>query len=105
IIEQLYVHLPLKRAMYAVDPVQRLKLLRDRLRGISAIRFHNEMISVFTELRDLHTQYILPDPFQTRTAFLPFLIEEFWDGGKRRYMVSKTVAGLRDDLFKAGVLV
>ena len=30
LIEQLYVHLPLKRAMHAVDPVQRLKLLHRR---------------------------------------------------------------------------
>ncbi|HEU0052158.1 MAG TPA: hypothetical protein VFQ39_03230, partial [Longimicrobium sp.] len=28
IFEQNYVHLPLKRAMHAVDPVQRLRLLR-----------------------------------------------------------------------------
>ena len=27
LMEQLYVHLPLKRAMHAIDPVQRLKLL------------------------------------------------------------------------------
>ena len=31
-IEQLYVHLPLKRAMHAVDPLQRLRLLDRRLR-------------------------------------------------------------------------
>jgi len=31
LIEQNYVHLPLKRAMYAIDPAQRLKLLLQRL--------------------------------------------------------------------------
>jgi hypothetical protein len=28
LIEHLYVHLPLKRAMHAVDPLQRLRLLK-----------------------------------------------------------------------------
>ena len=31
LMEGFYVHLPLKRAMHAVDPVQRLRLLRHRL--------------------------------------------------------------------------
>lgn len=31
LIEQVYVHLPLKRAMHAVEPIQRLKLLKQRL--------------------------------------------------------------------------
>ena len=30
-IEQVYVHLPMKRAMHAVEPIQRLKLLKQRL--------------------------------------------------------------------------
>src|SRR5947209_3846207 len=54
-IEQVYVHLPLKRAMHAVDPVQRLRLLRQRLATYTERRFHDEMISIFTHLRDLHT--------------------------------------------------
>jgi hypothetical protein len=69
-IEQLYVHLPLKRAMHAVDPVQRLRLLERRLDGYSDRRFHDEMISIFIGLRDLHTNYILPAPFAGRIAFL-----------------------------------
>src|ERR1700730_17161337 len=31
LLEGLYVHLPVKRAMYAVDPVRRLQLLKFRL--------------------------------------------------------------------------
>src|SRR6201999_414341 len=31
LLEGLYVHLPVKRAMYAVDPVRRLQLLKLRL--------------------------------------------------------------------------
>ena len=103
LIEDLYVHLPLKRAMHAVDPVQRLKLLRHRLGGMSERRFHDELIRIFTSLRDLHTNYILPMPYQSKTAFLPFLIEEFFEDGESRFIVSKTFAGFEHPTFKAGV--
>ena len=43
LIEQFYVHLPLKRAMHAADPVQRLKLLRYRLDTMpEERRFHHD---------------------------------------------------------------
>ncbi|MCC7161021.1 MAG: peptidase S41 [Anaerolineae bacterium] len=105
LLEQLYVHLPLKRAMHAVDPVQRLKLLRRRLGTLSELQFSREMLSIFTELRDLHTNYLLPDPFRNRTALLPFLIEEFYEDGTRKYMVSHVVQGFRHSWFKPGVVV
>src|ERR1700744_2443999 len=57
-IEQVYVHLPLKRAMHAVEPVQRLRLLKQRLALYDERQFHDEMIGIFTHLRDLHTNYI-----------------------------------------------
>ena len=59
LIDDLYVHLPLKRAMHAVDPVQRLKLVRRKLSTFTEREFHNEMISIFKELRDLHHQPIV----------------------------------------------
>jgi hypothetical protein len=105
LIEQVYVHLPFKRAMHAVDPVQRLKLLKLRLGSISTHRFHREMIETFTQLRDLHTNYLLPDPFRTKTAFLPFLVEEFFEGGTRHYIVSKLFPGFSDRYFNSGVIV
>lgn len=88
LIEQLYVHLPLKRAMHAVDPVQRLRLLDRRLESFSDRRFHDEMISIFIGLRDLHTNYLLPLPFAGRIAALPFRIEDYWDGDTRHYLVT-----------------
>ncbi len=105
LIEGLYVHLPLKRAMHAVDPLQRLRLVRSHIEGMSERRFHDEMISTFVELRDLHTNYILPAPFQGHTAFLPFRLEQFSADGRRRYIVAATAGGLGDEHFKAGVEV
>jgi hypothetical protein len=97
-LQFLYVHLPLKRSMHATDPVQRLRLLRLRLTSLSERQFHDEMIDIFTDLRDLHTNYILPSPYATKTAFLPFLLEEFADGANRRYLVSKMLAGFTHPL-------
>src|SRR5262245_2085597 len=104
-LESLYVHLPLKRAMHAIDPVQRLKLLRGHLAELSERQFHDEMIDIFTELRDLHTNYILPRPYASKTAFLPFLIEEFFEGGARKYLVSKLLGGFTHPSFKTGVVL
>jgi hypothetical protein len=112
LLEMFYVHMPLKRAMYAIDPVQRLRLLKYRLaqmteeQKMSQGRFHNEMTRIFTSLRDLHTNYILPVPYKDYVAFLPFQIEEFFDKDKqRKYIVSRLAAGLDHPTFKPGVEV
>jgi hypothetical protein len=105
LIEHLYVHLPLKRAMHAVDPLQRLRLLKHRSSTLSEPAFHAELISIFTRLRDLHTNYILPEPLRTRTAYLPFRIEEFFEGDERRYVVTEVKPGTEDASFKRGILL
>jgi C-terminal processing protease CtpA/Prc len=105
LIEQLYVHLPLKRSMHAVDPIQRLKLLKHRLEGMSERAFHNEMILIFTRLRDLHTNYILPEPFRSLVAFLPFRIKEFYEGDTCHYIVTHVSPRITDPYFKPGVVV
>lgn len=110
LIEQVYVHLPLKRAMHAVEPIQRLRLLKQRLSGISERSFHNEMISIFAHLRDLHTNYILPEPFRDRVAFLPFRIQVFYEGDERQYVVTQVKPGAVERNsgnkdFKQGVLI
>jgi C-terminal processing protease CtpA/Prc len=103
-IEQIYVHLGLKRAMHAIDPVQRLKLLRQRLAAYDDREFHDEMIAIYTHLRDLHTNYILPNPYQSRIAALPFRIEEFTESGKRQYVVTQVSPSVTDSKFRPGVI-
>lgn len=112
IMEGAYVHLPLKRAMHAVDPVQRLRLLADRLGQATPAsmehewEFHREMTAIFASLRDLHTAYHLPDPYRHYTAYLPFLVEEFTDEQRQpRYLVSKVASDLEHPTFRAGVEV
>jgi hypothetical protein len=109
LLSQAYVHLHLKRAMHGIDPEQRLRLLRRRLDStdpsfqLSERRFHDELIAVFTSLRDLHTTYSLPDPYASKVAYVPILIEEYWEGDERHYLV--TGERVDDPDFTAGVLI
>ena len=100
LFERNYVHLPLKVAMHAVNPVQRLRLLRTRLERQTPETmepewmFHAELSRTFHSVRDLHTNYILPLPFSGKIAFLPFLIEEHFQGADApTYLVTRLMQG------------
>jgi hypothetical protein len=99
LMEMNYVHLPMKRAIHAVDPIQQLKLLRFQLadwnEGLeSTMGFHRRMLSIFGSTRDLHTLYLLPEPYKSCTAYLPFLIEQYFDRGVERFIVTRTATPL-----------
>lgn len=103
LMEEIYVHLPLKRAMHAIDPLQALKLLRRRVEALTERQFHNAMIDIFKRLRDLHTNYVLPSSYQGRFAFLPFMMEEYYDDqGVRHYIVSRMLVGFSHPDFVPG---
>jgi len=115
LIETLYVHLLLKRSMYAVNPVQQLKLLRRRCeqrKPVMAEReFFNELLSIFSRLRDLHTNFILPEPFRSSYSFLPFRLEGYVTRfGEKVYVVTRVMSPEDwgepiDPSFKKGVVV
>jgi len=111
LLDQNYAHLPLKKAMHSIDPVQRLRVLLQALemtppaRQLSEVEFHAEMTDIFTSVRDLHTNYLLPAPFNEMTAFLPFMVEDYVDHGKRRYLVSHVAEGFNHPTFRPGVEV
>ena len=88
LLEGVYVHLPLKRAMHAVDPLQCLRLLRHRISELTEDEFHRTLLQTFLDLRDLHTNYILPQRYQ-RTAFLGILVERHRDDAGVHFVISK----------------
>lgn len=104
-----YVHLPLKESMHAVRPIQALNLLLQKLESsneaMSDLEFHAEMLRTFTSVRDLHTNYFLPAPYNEKTAFVPFLLESYFERNERRYLVSHMVAGFDQPPFVPGVEV
>jgi len=105
LLEGHYVHLPFKRAMHGIDPLRRLRLLRRRLPNVaSEIAFHKEMTDIFTSLRDLHTNYVLPSHFARMGAFLPFRVETWFDAGQQpHYIVSMLAQGFAHPAFVPGV--
>lgn len=109
LFEQNYAHLPLKRALHAVDPVRRLQLLLQEIESgaediqDSDIGFHNEMTDIFMSVRDLHTNYLLPHPYAGYSAFLPFMVEDCIDEGRCIYLVSHLVEGFNHPTFRTGV--
>lgn len=104
----IYVHLPLKQAMYGFDPVQQLRRLKERATSedLTHTRFHAEIGRILGELRDAHTNYIGPMAIEGWVARLPFLIEQFASETAPRFLVSKTIPDLIDDVaFAPGVEV
>ncbi|WP_354644143.1 S41 family peptidase [Kitasatospora camelliae] len=108
LLEQNYVHLPLKVAMHAINPVQRLRLLVHRLERQTAQTmppewmFHTELSEIFHSLGDLHTNYLLPQPFKGKIAFLPFLIERYADAQGSHFMVTHRAQGFSAPGFGPG---
>jgi peptidase S41-like protein len=112
LLEQNYVHLPLKAAMHAVNPVQRLRLLRAGLERQTSETmdpewlFHAELSGIFHSVRDLHTNYLLPSPFAGKVAFQPFRVEEYFDdAGASHYVVAGVVQGFSAPGFGPGAEV
>lgn len=104
VIEGVFAHLPLKRARYGVDPVQRLRILRSQVDQLSSYEFHLEMADVVTRLRDAHTRYAGPSSLETKVAALPFLVEMFGPSALPTYVVTRVGVGL-DAAFKPGVVL
>ena len=97
-LENAYVHLPVKQYLYGIDPIGRLRELQEQLGPDSRLDslapaddlpFHRHMVAILTQCRDMHTGYYLPRPFDRSIAFLPFQIEECYDGATRSYIVAR----------------
>lgn len=105
LISDVYAHLPLKRAMHAIDPLQALRLLRHRLDDLSETEFHIELQRIFLGLHDLHTNYVLPSRY-AGFAFLGIFLERCLDNGRPTYLVTKTFDHITGDpQLQAGVEV
>ncbi|MBN9662855.1 MAG: hypothetical protein J0H49_31945 [Acidobacteria bacterium] len=107
VIDQLYAHLPFKRARYAVDPVQRLRVVRSRIsEETTEVRFHSGMVAALASLRDAHTFYGLPAPFRDALAFLPFRLNFYFDEtGQARFLVTRVLDQFGHPDFKPGAEV
>ena len=104
VIGGVYTHLPLKRARYGFDPVQRLRILRTQAATFDDDSFHTELAAIVTQMRDAHTRYTGPATLASKVAALPFLVEMIGTSATPTYVVTKVGAGL-DPQFKPGVVL
>ena len=107
-LQGLYVHLDLKRARRGVDPLNQLRMFKDRITELEprdSRAFHDTMLSIFKSLGDVHTAYRLPEPYISAIAFLPFLMNVYFDkDNRRRYLVTHVLTDeLRCESFGQGV--
>ncbi len=104
VIDGVYTHLPLKRARYGTDPVQRLRILRSQVDQLTDDAFHLELADLVTRLRDAHTRYAGPVALANKVAALPFLVEMIGATSAPTYVVTKVGHGLAAT-FKPGVVL
>ena len=93
LINHLYPHLPFKRDIYSFIPKTDLFAKpRTAVRIPSEIAFQKEMLDAFSVVRDAHTTYGLPTPFNGALAFLPFQVETVvGQDGVRRFLVASVM--------------
>ena len=104
VLDGVFTHLPLKRARYGFDPIQRLRILRAEINELTDDAFHAELADIVTRLRDAHTRYVGPSQLAGRVAVLPFLVEMAGSVSSPTYVVTHIAPGLPAD-FKAGVIL
>jgi hypothetical protein len=100
-----YCHLHQKRAGYAIDPVQALRLLRRHCVAMSDGEFHIALTGLVAGLRDAHTRYVGPGSLRDRVATLGFLVEQYGPYSAPRFVLSRIAdnAGIDESTFKPGV--
>ncbi|MEY2522359.1 MAG: hypothetical protein QOJ66_924, partial [Ilumatobacteraceae bacterium] len=104
VIDGVYTHLPLKRARYGTDPVQRLRILRSQVDELTDEAFHLQLADLVTRLRDAHTRYAGPVTLANKVAALPFLVEMIGTTSAPTYVVTKVGHGLAAT-FRPGVVL
>jgi hypothetical protein len=100
-----YCHLHQKRAGYAIDPVQALRLLRRRCVQMTDGEFHIALTGLVAGLRDAHTRYVGPVALRDGVATLGFLVEQYGPYEAPRFVVSGIAAnaGIDESSFVPGV--
>lgn len=96
LLEGAYAHLPLKRARYGFEPVQRVRILRARADELDDAEFRGEVNDLFVQLRDLHT-YVDWSGRKDLVACLPFIVESYDADGATRYVVTRVLLFPADD--------
>lgn len=103
-LDEFYVHKDLKWARHAVDAGCALRSLRRICDRLDDLTFHTRVGAALKSLRDIHTVYVLPEPYRSFVAFLPFTLAACRDGddAPERFLVTKLLPGFEPGHFQPG---
>jgi hypothetical protein len=105
-LDEFYVHKDLKWARHAVDAGCALRSLRRVCDRLDDLGFHARVAAIMKSLRDIHTVYILPEPYRSLVAFLPFTMAACRDGegdaAPERFLVTRLLPGFAPAHFGPG---
>lgn len=89
-LNELFVHRKVKVKDFGktADPIPKLEKLKKEAVNLSDQDFHKQISSVFTELHDLHTNYIAPKPLSCAATFIPLRFESVLDESRNVVLVS-----------------
>lgn len=71
ILDKFYVNLEHKKEFYNVDPIQEFNKIETEIDKLSEFEFQKRMIKIFASVKDYHTNYYLPHPYQCNEVYLP----------------------------------
>lgn len=86
-LDDFYVHLNRKKAIYGFDAVRALGLLRLQVDTLSDAEFHENIVEIVARVRDRHVGFYGRAPYGV-SAGLPFIIETCWDSETKIYVVT-----------------
>src|SRR5262249_7187696 len=104
VLQDYYVHLPLKRSSLGIDPVQEAHLLVDEVRFItSEADLFRRVFNILRRRRERHPALRLPSPWRDMVVYLRFAVESFFDQAGRHLVVSKVMSDVGEPTFVPGV--
>ena len=103
-MDEFYVHKDLKWARHAVDAGCALRSLRRVCDRLGDLEFHSRVGAILKSLRDIHSVYVLPEPYRNHIAFLPFTLAACRDGddAPERFLVTRLLPGFAPNHFGPG---
>ncbi len=107
-MQNYYVHLPIKEKAFAINPIQELRLLEagyDYSDEADTLSFLRILQRIFLKLNDRHTTLVLPEPWKNLVAFIPIVIENYYENGEPVYVITKKLFGYDNEELELGTIV
>lgn len=92
-LKELFVHREVKAQDFgaASDPTTKIEAIQKKAKDLSNEELHNSIAKIFSDLHDLHTNYIAPAPRACGAAFVPMVFQIVTDGKSEAVLLARTL--------------